>query len=85
MCFARFLLDELADAVLEDDMKAAVEDLLAKKVKMSESDKAPKIEKINQYIEEKLSYYKALVDSMKDDRNPDWEPLETEFRKLVTG
>ena len=51
---------------------------------MSESDKAPKIEKINQYIEEKLSYYKALVDSMKDDRNPDWEPLEIEFRKLVT-
>ena len=78
------LFDELADAVLEDDMKAAVEDLLAKKVKMSESDKAPKIEKINQYIEEKLSYYKALVDSMKDDRNPDWEPLENEFRRLVT-
>ncbi len=78
------LFDELVDAVLEDDMKAAVEDLLAKKVKMSESDKAPKIEKINRYIEEKLSYYKALVDSMKDDRNPDWEPLENEFRKLVT-
>ena len=78
------LFDELAGAVLEDYMKAAVEDLLAKKVKMSESDKAPKIEKINRYIEEKLSYYKALVDSMKDDRNPDWEPLENEFRKLVT-
>ena len=78
------LFDELAGAVLEDDMKAAVEDLLAKKVKMSESDKAPKIEKINRYIEEKLSNYKALVDSKKDDRNPDWEPLEIEFRKLVT-
>lgn len=78
------LFDELVDAVLEDDMKAAVEDLLAKKVKMSEADKAPKIEIINRYIEEKLSYYKALVDSMKDDRNPDWEPLEIEFRKLVT-
>ncbi len=77
------LFDELAGAVLEDDMKAAVEDLLAKKVKMSESDKAPRIEKINQYIEEKLSYYKVLVDSMKDDRNPDWESLENEFRKLV--
>lgn len=36
-------------------------------------------------IEEKLSYYKASIASMADDRNPDWEPLETEFRKLVLG
>ncbi len=36
------------------------------------------------WIEEKLSYYKMLVDSIADDRNPDWESLEIEFRKLVT-
>ena len=83
-CPPPVLFDELVNAVLEDDMKAAVEDLLAKKIKMSEADKAPKIDKINQYIEEKLSYYKTLVDSMADDRNPGWEALETEFRKLVT-
>lgn len=82
-CPPPVLFDELFNAVLEDDMKAAVEDLLSKKVKMSEADKAPRIEKINQYIEEKLSYYKAIVDSMEDDRNPDWEPLEAEFRKMV--
>ena len=35
-------------------MKAAVRDLLEKKVKMSEADKAPKVDVINQYIEEKL-------------------------------
>ena len=64
-------------------MKAAVRDLLAKKRRMSEADKAPRIEKINHYIEEKLVYYKALVESMEDDRNPDWEPLEREFRKLA--
>lgn len=83
MCPPPVLFDELFNTVLEDDMKTAVEDLLAKKVKMSESDKAPKIEKINQYIEEKLVYYKALVETMADDRNPDWEPLEIEFGKLV--
>lgn len=82
-CPPPVLFDELFNTVLEDDMKAPVEELLAKKVKMSETEKAPKIEKINQYIEEKLSYYKALVQAMADDRNPDWEPLETEFRKLV--
>ena len=66
-------------------MKAAVGELLAKKIQMSESEKAPKIEVINQYIEEKLAYYKALVESMEDDRNPDWEPLENAFRRLVNG
>lgn len=82
-CPPPVLFDELFNTVLEDDMKAAVEDLLSKKVKMSEADKAPRIEKINQYIEEKLVYYKALADTMDDDRNPEWEPLEKEFIKLV--
>lgn len=70
-CPPPVLFDELFNTVLEDDMKAAVEDLLSKKVKMSEADKAPRIEKINQYIEEKLAYYKALADTMDDDRNPE--------------
>lgn len=64
-------------------MKAHIQDLLVKKVKMSEADKAPKIDVINKYIEEKLVYYKELVDSMTDDRNPDWDPLEDIFRKIV--
>lgn len=66
-------------------MKAAVEELLAKKVKMSESDKAPKIEAINQYIEEKLAYYKVLLETMPDDRNPDWESLDEVFFCIVNS
>lgn len=75
--------DELCHTMLEDDMKAAVTDLLAKKIKMSESDKGPKLEKINQYIEKKLEYYQAFAQFMQDDRNPDWEPLERAFREIV--
>lgn len=84
-CPPPVLFDELVNAVLENDMKVAVEKLLAKKVKMSESDKAPKIEKINQYIEEKLAYYKALLETMPDDRNPDWEPLDEAFFRMVNS
>lgn len=84
-CPPPVLFDELFNTVLEDDMKAAVEDLLAKKVKMSESDKAPKVEVINQYIEEKLSYYETLVESMTDDRNPNWDPLEQEFIEALNA
>lgn len=82
-CPPPVLFDELFNSVLEDDMKSAVEELLAQKMQMPESDTAPKIPVINQYIEDKLVYYKALVDGMDDDRNPDWIPLEDAFRKLV--
>ncbi len=82
-CPPPVLFDELVNAVLEDDIKDAVKDLLTRKVKMSEADKAPRIEKINQYIEEKLAYYKVLAESMADDRNPDWAPLEAEFRRIL--
>ena len=84
-CPPPVLFHELFNSVLENDMKAAVEELLAKKVKMSESDKAPKIETINQYIEEKLAYYKELLETMPDDRNPDWEPLDEAFLRMVNS
>ena len=71
------------DSVLEEDMKPVIADLLAKKVQMSESDKAPKIDKVNQYAEEKLIYYKNLLEGMDDDRNPDWELLEEVFKKVI--
>ena len=64
-------------------MKAAVEDLLAKKVKMSESEKGPRVEAINNYIEEKLEYYKSIVETMEGDRNTDWDALEEEFRWVL--
>lgn len=82
-CPPPVLFDELVASVLEEDMKQVIAGLLAKKVQMSESDKAPKIEKVNRYIEEKLAYYKALLEGMEDDRNPDWEPLEKVFRDIV--
>ncbi len=82
-CAPPVLFEELCGGVLEEGMKEAVRELLGKKVRMSESDRAPRVEKVNRYIEEKLSYYKELLESMKDDRNPDWEPLEAAFRELV--
>lgn len=82
-CPPPVLFDEMFKTVLEDEMKGHVEELLAKKIKMSESDKAPRIDVINRYIEEKLSYYKKLADSMDDDRNYDWNMIDEVFRKTV--
>lgn len=82
-CPPPVLFDTLCEAVLEEDMRPLVEELLAKKVQMSEAEKAPRIAAINQYIEEKLQYYKALTNGMADDRKPEWEPLEREFRNIL--
>lgn len=81
-CPPPVLFDELFNSVLEEDMKPAVNELLARKIQMSEADKAPKVDFINQYIVKKLTYYKQLISSMSDDRNPDWEPLEKIFLKI---
>ncbi len=43
------------------------------------------MEVINRYIEEKLTYYKAIAEPMAYDRNPDRESLELKFRKLIKG
>ena len=82
-CPPPVLFDELVEGVLEEKMKAPVQELLEKKVKMSESDKAPKMDVINQYIEEKLTYYKDLLETMEDDRNPDWNSLDRIFKESV--
>lgn len=82
-CPPPVLFDDLVDSVLPEDMKAEVNELLEKKMKMSESDRAPRIDAINRYIEEKLCYYKNLAGSLPDDRNPDWEALEEAFRGMI--
>lgn len=83
-CPPPVLFEELRSGVLEEGMQALVEELLAKKVTMSEADLAPRIDEINAYIEEKLTYYKQVVESMKDDRRPEWEPLESAFREMIS-
>lgn len=82
-CPPPVLFADLARAVLEKDMKPVVEGLLREKVNMSENDKAPKIDILNQYIEKNLVYFKTLASQMQDDRTPGWEPLEMKFRELL--
>ena len=77
------LFKNLVEDVLEDDMKEVIEELLKAKVKMLESDKAPRINKLNEYIVDNLEYFKKKVDSLLNDKNKDWEILNKEFRRIV--
>lgn len=46
---------------------------------MTESEKAPRIDHLNAYIEKELAYYKTAIDTMADDRTADWSALNEVF------
>lgn len=77
------LFSELTDAVLEDEMRETVKNLLEAKAKMSEKDKGMRIDGLNDYIAEHLDYYKKKAEGMADDRNPDWTELDRIFLDIV--
>ncbi len=82
-CPPPVLFEELAREVLEDNLKTVVNQLLEAKKQMPESEKAPRIDYLNAYIEKQLEYYKPLVDAMTDDRTADWEALNAVFIKTI--
>lgn len=82
-CPPPVLFDDLTDEVLEPEMKEVVNQLLETKKKMTESEKTPRIDHLNTYIEKQLAYYKNTIDTMKDDRTADWEALNTVFINLL--
>lgn len=56
--------------------------LVNAKMQMAESEKAPRIDRLNTYIEKQLAYYKESIDAMTDDRTADWTALNTLFINL---
>ena len=77
------LFNELVRSVLPNEIKPIVADLLDKKMKMSEADKAPKIVELNLFIEKSLEYYKSYIDGLQDDRKVEWSPLEDIFATMI--
>lgn len=82
-CAPPVLFSELAESVLENEMREVVDNLLSVKMKMSESEKGKRIDELNKYIAAQLSYYKEKAAGMKDDRNPDWLELNRIFAETV--
>ena len=77
------MFQSLVDGVLEDKMKAPIEALVKKKMTMVEAQKGERIDRIDDYIAEKLLYYKQKLNSMEDDREGDWEKLNQVFLAML--
>ncbi len=82
-CPPPVLFDTLVETVLEEEMRPVVRDLISKKMKMEEGDKAPRIQEIDLYIEKLIAYYKDLLDHMESDLNRDWKAIDKEFQDMI--
>lgn len=81
-CPPPVLFQELVDEILELEYKELVCQLVNIKMQMAESEKAPRIDRLNTYIEKELAYYKKTIEAMEDDRTADWTALNTLFINL---
>ena len=82
-CPPPVLFQTLAEEIVEKEMKPAVDRLVEAKLQMTESEKRGKIQELNDYIQENLEHYQALLRQTPEDRNKDWEPLNRSFRELL--
>lgn len=82
-CPPPVLFDRLRESVLKKSMQDIVEQLLQQKVKMKESELGVRVDALNDYIKEQLSYYKSKLEAMQDDRKSDWKDLNEMFLKTL--
>ena len=82
-CPPPVLFQTLVDEVLEDNMKTTVDNLIKIKMQMGEAEKEKRIDRLNEYINDNLIYFKQKVDKMEDDRNINWDTLNNLFIKIL--
>lgn len=82
-CAPPVLFQDMLDDMNDSALKAQIEALRAQKIRMTEAEKGPKIAALNEYIEDRLSYYKELITDMADDRKYQWGNLNDLFMRLI--
>ncbi|MDP4178621.1 MAG: nucleotidyltransferase domain-containing protein [Bacillota bacterium] len=82
-CPPPVLFDTLVQTMVDDKMKVLIYKLLEIKKNKNEADKGKRIIEINQYIEDRIAYYKDFISEYKDDRNADWHELNQVFMKNI--
>ena len=81
-CPPPMLFTELAESELEDEMRPIIERLLEQKALTPEMGVAPRIDRLNEYIDVNLVALKAIVDKMPADRKADWNKLNELFLSM---
>lgn len=82
-CPPPVLFQTLLDDVTDASLKHQIESLRAQKIRMTEAEKGPKVSDLNDYIEDRLGYYKDMIADMADDRKYQWDALDALFMRLI--
>lgn len=82
-CAPPVLFDELLEMELSQELRTAVDELLAIKRYTTEKEENPQIPAIRDFIQEETVRQKNIAYSLIDDRNRDWTPLNRVFREIV--
>ena len=82
-CPPPMLFSELIEAELEADMKPDVASLLELKMNTPEMGEGNRVDKINEYIDEKIISLKAEIDALPAERKADWSKLNEMFLSVV--
>ena len=77
------LFSELVEAVLENEMRPIIERLLEQKALTPEMGTAPRIDRLNEYIDMKLITLKAMVEALPRESKADWNKLNELFLSII--
>lgn len=77
------LFQDLIDLQLDIEMKPIVENLLILKKEKPEIHVIPKIQELNDYIEEKFVYIKNVAVNLEEDKTGDWNLLNKFFLESI--
>jgi len=82
-CPPPMLFTELANAVLEPDIKPIIDELLRIKMQTPEMGEGKRIDKLNKYIDENIISLKIIIDSLPAEHKADWDRLNKLFLWVV--
>jgi len=77
------LFSELVESQLEEELKPAVNDLLAVKMSAREIGEIPRIEPLNDWIERSLTELREKAQAMPGGTGKDWAPLNRVFLEIL--
>lgn len=80
---ATVCFQDLLDEMLEKEMRPCIDLLLEQKRKMKESQTAPRVDVVNEYIEQKLVHYDQVLRTMPEDAKKSYDQLDALFLKLL--
>lgn len=78
------LFSELADAVLESDMKPIIDELLRQKASTPEMGEGKRIDALNVYIDSTLLQLKPTIDALPKEHVADWNKLNNLFLSVLS-